>query len=107
MENLDKKERLPVDIILGASDYAKLNTDQPPRVAQPGHPVAQLTHFGWSIMSPGKESCNITSMLLNQTSQVDYQKQCCLDVLGLKDTPTNDQSSVFDELKEQLTRDQA
>ena len=104
MEDLDQKERLPVHIILGASHYAKLKTDQPPRVGQPGQPVAELTRFGWTIMSPGKESCNITNMLLNQTSQVDYEELCRLDVLGLKDTPTNDQNSVFDEFKEQLTR---
>ena len=104
MEDLDQKERLPVHIILGASDYAKLKTNQPPRVGQPGQPVVELTRFGWTIMSPGKESCNITNMLLNQTSQVDYEELCRLDVLGLRDTPTNDQNSVFDEFKEQLTR---
>jgi hypothetical protein len=58
-------------------------------------------------MSPGKESCDVTNMLLTQTFQADYQELCRLDVLGLKDTPTNDQHSVFDEFKEQVTRDPA
>lgn len=107
MEDLDKKERLPVHIILGASDYAKLKTDQPPRVGHPGQPVAELTRFGWTIMSPGKESINTSNVLLNQTSHADYEELCRLDVLGLKDTPTNDQGSVYDEFKEQLTRDRA
>ena len=42
MEAIDQKERLPVHIILGASDYAMLKTDQPPRVGQSGQPVAEL-----------------------------------------------------------------
>ncbi|CAB4019111.1 Hypothetical predicted protein, partial [Paramuricea clavata] len=107
MEDIDQKERLPVHIILGASDYAMLKTDQPPRVGKSGQPVAELTQFGWTIMSPGKESCDVTNMLLTQTFQADYEELCRLDVLGLKDTPTNDQHSVFDEFKEQLTRDPA
>ena len=104
MEDLDRKERLPVHIILGASDYAKLKTDRPPKVGESGQPVAELTRLGWTIMSPGKETINTSNMLLTQTSQVDYEELCRLDVLGLKDTPTNDQSMVFCEFKEQLTR---
>lgn len=104
MEDLDQKERLPVHIILGASDYAKLKTDRPPRVGKLGQPVAELTRLGWTIMSPGKESIDTSNMLLAQTSQVDYEELCRLDVLGLEDTPINDQGSVFDEFKEQLTR---
>ena len=44
-------------------------------------------------------------MLLTQTSHVDYEELCRLDVLGLADTPTNDQGSVYAEFKEQLVRD--
>ena len=104
MEDLDQKERLPVHIILGASDYAKLKTDRPPKVGESGQPVAELTRLGWTIMSPGKEAIDTSNMLLTQTSQVDYEELCRLDVLGLKDTPTNDQGMVFGEFKEQLTR---
>ena len=58
-------------------------------------------------MSPGKESLNLSNMLLTQTSQVDNEKLCRLDVLGLEDTPINDQGHVYEEFKEQLTLDQA
>ena len=68
MEDVDKKERLPVHIILGASEYAKLKKDTAPRIGKPGEPVVELTRFGWTIMSPGKESVNLTNMLLIQTS---------------------------------------
>ena len=54
-------------------------------------------------MGPGYEfDSNV--MLLTQTSQVEYEEICRLDVLGLEDTPQHDQSMVFSEFKEQLTR---
>ena len=43
-------------------------------------------------------------MLLTQTSRVDYEDLCKLDVLGLEDSPSGDQSVVYDEFKEQLRR---
>ena len=68
MEDVDKKERLPVHIILGASECAKLKKDTAPRIGKPEEPVVELTRFGWTIMSPGNESVNLTNMLLIQTS---------------------------------------
>ena len=43
-------------------------------------------------------------MMLTQTTHVDYEELCRLDVLGLEDSSDNDQSFVFQEFKEQLTR---
>ena len=43
-------------------------------------------------------------MLLTQTSQKHYEDLCRLDVLGLSDTAEHDQSMVYSEFKEQLTR---
>ena len=54
-------------------------------------------------MSPGKEFDKNT-MLLTQTSQSDYENLRRLDVLGLRDVTDHDQSIVFDEFKERLTR---
>ena len=42
-----------------------------PIVAKPDEPVAQITHFGWVLMSPGEEAepaqlmCTKTSMYEN------------------------------------------
>ena len=52
-------------------------------------------------MNPGVE-LNHNTMLLTQTSQKDYEDLC--DVLGLADTAEHDQSMVYSEFKEQLTR---
>ena len=46
-------------------------------------------------MSPGKEPLDMTSMLLTQTSHMDYEELWRLDVLGLSDTPTNDQRNLI------------
>jgi uncharacterized protein (UPF0335 family) len=54
-------------------------------------------------MSPGKEA-DLTEMLLTQTTPSDYENLCRLDILGLKDHPTSDQSNVYQEFKEQLVR---
>ena len=104
MNDVDTKSRLPVHIILGAGDFAKLKTESVPKIGEPGQPVAELTKFGWIIMSPGKEPLDLTNVLLTQTSHVDYEELCRLDLLGLPDTPPNDQSSVYAEFKEQLVR---
>ena len=40
-------------------------------------------------------------MLLTQTSHVDYERLCRLDVLGLDDSSKHDQNLVHEEFKEQ------
>ena len=43
MDDDDEKERLPVHIILGANDFAKIRTGERLRVGHRGDPVAELT----------------------------------------------------------------
>ena len=54
-------------------------------------------------MSQGKEMSHSYLMLTRSTHQ-DYIDLCNLDVLGLQDRPEGDQTTVFEEFKEQLTR---
>ena len=103
MDDTDQKPELPIHLVLGASEYAKIKTVSMPRVGQPGEPIAELTRFGWTVMSPGKE-VDLTPMFLTQTSSFDYENLCRLDVLGLEDSATGDQASVYEEFKEQLKR---
>ena len=103
MQDVDEKPDLPVHLILGASEYAKIKTETRPRVGKPGDPVAEFTRFGWTLISPGSE-VDLSNMFLTQTSTVDYENLCNLDVLGLKDSPAGDQQSVYEEFKEQLIR---
>ena len=104
MEDKDSKDIMPVHLILGASDYAKIKTETAPRVGALGEPIGEKTKLGWTIMSPGKE-VDLTPMFCTQTSHVDYDNLCKLDVLGLADTSTGDQAEVYAEFKEQFTQD--
>ena len=81
MDNEDTKQELPVHMILGAGEYAKLTTSSLPRGGKPGEPIAGLTYFGWTIMSPGAET-NLSSVYLTKSSSTDYEQLCSLDVLG-------------------------
>ena len=106
MDDNDEGPRLPVHIILGNSECPRISTTEPQRVGREWDPVASYTKLGWTITSPGRE-IDTTSMLLTQTSRVDYEELCKLDVLGLADTPSGDQGVVYDEFKEQLRRSEA
>ncbi|PFX28395.1 Pro-Pol polyprotein [Stylophora pistillata] len=103
MDDRDEKPELPVHIILGASEYAKIKTETIPKIGRSGEPVAEPTKFGWTIMSPGKD-VDLANMFLTLTTAADYERLSRLDVLGLRDTPSGDQADVYEEVKEQLTR---
>ena len=80
----DTKNQLPVHVIFGSSEYARIKTETKPQVGDEGKPIAELTKMGWFIMSPGTEFDRNT-MLYSQTSQSDYEELCRMDELGLAD----------------------
>ena len=102
LEDQPTTEKLPVHVILGANEYAKIRTSQV-RIGRQGEPVAELTRFGWAIMSPGKDSDPTLGCLAVNTT-LDHEQLCALDVLGLADSPSGDQDVVYQEFREQLTR---
>ena len=95
------KPQLPVHLVLGAGEYARIKVAEKPLVGREGEPVAEKTKLGWFIMSPGIE---VDTLLFAKSSQTDYEKLCRLDVLGLEDNAEHSQQSVYSEFKEQLTR---
>ena len=101
--DVNQKPQLPVHVVLGGGEYARIKTCTNPLLGAEGQPIAEKTKLGWFAMSPGME-LNQNTMLLTQTSQKDYEDLCRLDVLGLADTSEHDQSMVYSEFKEQLTR---
>ena len=103
MDDKDEKAELRIHVIIGTNQYPKINTKTPARIGNQGEPIAELTKFGWIIMSPRTEQ-DLTSMYLTQTSSDDYEQLCSLDVLGLEDQPTGDQAAIYEEFKEQLIR---
>ena len=105
MDDMDTKDFLPVHLILGVCDYTKIKTETAPLIGAANEPIAEKTKFGWTIISPGKE-VDLSPMFLTQTSTVDYDNLCRLDVLGLADSAAGDQDEVYSEFKEQLSRDE-
>ena len=99
----DSKEKLPIHLILGVGEYAKIKTSARQKVGVPGDPVAELTKFGLILVSPG-QGVDLSQIFLTQTSSVEYEELCRMDVLGLADTPVGDQEAVYEEFKEQLSR---
>ena len=53
MDEVDEKAKLPLHLILGARELAKIRTGECLRVGRRGDPVAEYTWFGWKIMTPG------------------------------------------------------
>ena len=87
IDDSDTKNHLPTHLVLGDGKYARIKTK-----------------FGWFIMSPGIDFDRNT-MLLTQTAHSDFESLCRLDILGLANTTENDQNLVYEDFKEQLTRD--
>ena len=46
IDDADEKAELPIHMIIGASDFAKIKTPSKPRIGNPCEPVAELTSFG-------------------------------------------------------------
>ena len=95
----DSKQQLPIHMILGSGEYARIKTETVPLVGEDGDPVAELTKFGWFVMSPGADF-DKTTVLMTQTSQSDYENLCSLNVLGIADSGENDQEMVYQDFKE-------
>jgi hypothetical protein len=55
-------------------------------------------------MSPG-EDLNPTAGCMAVNTAMDHERLCSLDVLGLADSPSGDQGVVYQEFREQLSRD--
>ncbi len=105
MDDNDRKNELPIHVVLGASDYSRVKTETTPKIGQPLEPIAERTTLGWTVMSAGSES-NMSNTYLTRTSAAEYKELCSLDVLGLEDRPDGDQQVVYNEFAEQLTRNE-
>ena len=103
MDDTDTKPELPIHAILGVGEYSSIKTSTMIKIGRKGEPVAEKTHLGWTITSPGKER-DLTNIMLTRNSTCDYDQLCRLDVLGIEDNPTGDQMHVYQEFQEQLER---
>ena len=99
----DNDQMLPIHVILGVEEYSKIKTKTMIKVGKQNEPIAEKTHLGWTIASPGKD-CDVTSMMLTRNSMCDHDQLYRLDVLGTEDIPIGDQMYVHQEFQDQLKR---
>ena len=95
------KANLPIHMILGVSEYARIKTKHVLRIGTPGEPIVEYAAFGWAVMAGGKEE-GFNQMLLARDTEVHYAELCKLDVLGIKDKNESRNDEVYQEFKEQL-----
>ena len=69
MNENQTKATLSIHVILGASGFTKIKTQERPQIGQISDPVAELTKLGWVIMSPGNESSY--SNVLHRTAAIN------------------------------------
>ena len=69
MNENQTKATLLIHVILGASGFTKIKTQERPQIGQISDPVAELTKLGWVIMSPGNESSY--SNMLHRTAAIN------------------------------------
>ena len=84
-----EEKRLPVHIILGAADYQRIKTTEPP-VLGPNpdvDPGAEFTTLGWTVTGKTMEvDSEVERIFLLLSPKEEFEKMCSIDVLGLADT---------------------
>ncbi|XP_048575296.1 uncharacterized protein LOC116604510 [Nematostella vectensis] len=93
-------EEYPIHVILSDAFYCKIRTEQIIK-GQPDDPVVEGTTFGW-VVHGGKEYADGRCMFVRETN--DYERLYALDVLGIEDRSETDQSDVYSEFRENISR---
>ena len=100
------EESLPVHIIMGAADFQRIKTTEPPILGPnpDSDPGAEFTELGWIVSGKGTLSTNQQPerTFLLTTSQEEFEKMCSLEVLGLSDDPK--QAFSHEDFQEKLHR---
>jgi len=101
MDDDDDKDQLPIHLVLGAGDLARLKTETVPKVGGINDPVAELTKLGWVIYSPGS-SDEIDVTMLTKTVSSDFERLCQIAVLGITDSTSTENDNVYEDFQQQL-----
>ena len=84
-EEETKGEMMPVHLILGAADYQRIRTTEPPVLGNDPDkdPGAEFTKLGWTMY--GQRQCQVEKQFFLQSSTDEFSKLCSLDILGVTD----------------------
>ena len=102
IEDTDEKEELPAHMIIGTNEFSKIKTPTKPSVGKQGESMAELTQFGWMMMSSGHELECRKFLFARSSSSEGYERLCSLDILGLESRA--ERNPVHQEFKDQLDR---
>ena len=84
----NSEDQLPIQIILGAVDYQRIRSAEPPVLGEnpDTDPGAEYTMFGWILFGKSiSTEEDIDRGFLAKSGQKDFEKLCSLDVFGLSD----------------------
>eukprot|EP00794_Sanderia_malayensis_P001137 gene1137-496_t len=85
MDDVDQEPELPVHLILGASEYAKIKTDTKAKAGKSGEPLGEHTRLGWTLISTGVDT-DTGHMSFAQGTLADYDHLCNLCPRARKST---------------------
>ena len=92
MNDNDEKMKLPMHVIIGASEYAPIKTKQNIRIGNRGEPVEEHTAFERTIIS-GRQKTTQHLMLLTRSKEEDYTELCQSDVDKQRDIQSCNQKN--------------
>ena len=106
-EEETRDESMPVHIILGAADYQRIRTTEPLILgADPDKdPGAEFTMLDWTIY--GRQlmtESGAEKQFFLKSGQEEFEKLCSLDVLGIADRETKEDSRIHEDFLQQLTK---
>ena len=99
--------KLPIHIILGAADYQRIRTTEPP-VLGPNpdvDPGAEYTMLGWTLSGKTVEiDADSEKLFLTLTPQNEFERMCSIEVLGLEDADSAPGEEFHEQFQGQLKR---
>ena len=95
-----ESEEYPIHVILGDATYCKIRTDQVYK-GKSENPIVEGTTFGW-VVHGGQDYADSRCMYVRDHN--DYEQLYSLDVLGVEDRGEKDQSTIYAEFQESITR---
>ena len=99
--------RLPIHIILGAADYQRIKTTEPPLLGPnpDADPGAEFTMLGWTLTGKMVETSTETEkILMMQSCQDEFERTCSIEILGLSDTSKNLEEDFHEIVKKNVKR---
>ena len=98
---------MPVHIILGAADYQSIRTTEPLilRAKPDKNTRAKFTMLGWTIYGrPLVKEGDTTKQFFLKTGHEEFEKRSSLDIFGLVNAGTREDTSIHKDFLDHLTK---